>query len=107
MPYLLILIPFLALILINFIPKGKSLVPAFWVCLLLFIAQALAVVALFFNAGPAGIGRLESLLGFRLFIDRTSLALLLSVGLVGATALLSGWSLIKKEDQQFNFINLV
>ncbi|MDD5594038.1 MAG: proton-conducting transporter membrane subunit [Candidatus Margulisbacteria bacterium] len=107
MPYLLILIPFLALILINFIPKGKSLVPAFWVCLLLFSAQALAVVALFFNAGPAGIGRLESLLGFRLFIDRTSLALLLSVGLVGATALLSGWSLIKKEDQQFNFINLV
>lgn len=107
MNYLLILIPFLALILINLMPRGKGSTAAFWIGLVLFLAQAVVALALFYNQSNLGGARLDALLGFKLFLDKTSLALLLSVGLVGAAALSAGWALIKKADQQLNFISLL
>ena len=101
------LVPFIALIVINLIPKGKGAGWAFSLALLVFLAQVAAVFMLFFNVGVPAFGQLASLLAFRLFLTKTSLVLLLSVGLVGLTALSAGRALIKKADQQLNFISLL
>jgi proton-translocating NADH-quinone oxidoreductase chain N len=107
MNYILLLAPFIALILINLIPKGKGSIWAFALALLVFLAQVAVALALFFGAGGPLLVSLASLLGFRLFLDKTSLALLLSAGLVGAAALSVGQSLIKESDQRLNFISLL
>ena len=104
MNYLLILMPFLVLIVVNLLPKGRV---AFWLGLLLFLAQVAAILVLFFNQSHLIGGRLNALLGFNLALDKTSLALLLSAGLVGATALSAGWTLIGKDDQRLNFLSLL
>ena len=101
------LVPFIALILINLIPKGKGAGWAFSLASLVFLAQVVAALALFFIQGDPLPGRLGALLAFRLFLDKTSLVLLLSVGLVGLTALSTGWALIKNSDQRLNFFSLL
>jgi proton-translocating NADH-quinone oxidoreductase chain N len=107
MNYILLLVPFIILIVINLIPKGKGAGWAFALSLLVFLAQAVAAVALFFNQGDPLPGRLAALLDFRLVLDKTSLVLLLSAGLVGATALSTGWALIKNGNQRLNFFSLL
>ena len=97
----------MALILINLIPKGKGAVWAFSLALLVFLAQVIAALAIFFNVGVPAFAQLDQLLGFRLFLDKTSLALLLSVGLVGLAALSVGQAMIKSDDQRLNFISLL
>ncbi len=104
MNYALILIPFLVLIVVNLLPKGRL---TFWTGLLLFLAQTAAVLCLFYNQSHLTGGRLNALLGFNLALDKTSLALLLAAGLVGATALCAGWTLIGRDDQRLNYLSLL
>jgi multicomponent Na+:H+ antiporter subunit D len=101
MNYLLILIPFLALFLLNLFPKSKA---AFWTSLILFAAQALVPFA---ALSHITIAPLESIFGFNLLLDKIGLVLILSTAIVGAAALITSWFTIKEDKEKLNFINLL
>ena len=108
MNYLLIIIPFLALILLNLFPKRGRAGLALWISLMIFAAQIM--VTLLFSLGVwSGVvfPQLESVLGFNLYYDKLSVFLLFTVSLVGLAALAIGQFSIKKENESFNFKNLL
>ncbi|MBN3033170.1 MAG: NADH-quinone oxidoreductase subunit L [Candidatus Saganbacteria bacterium] len=104
MIYLFIFIPFLALIVINLLPQGEGEF-AGWAALAVFSAQLAAAALAACGLIGLGGGWLDQLLHFRLLSDRTGLLLLFLAGLVGGTALLSGWRL--RGASRSNFINLL
>lgn len=108
MSYLLILIPFLALIAANLLPKGNRAGIVFWICLVLLLAQATAAALFPFGAMQfASSQGIESVLGFHLVLDNLAAVLLFTLGLTGLAALLVGRSTIADRDERFNFMNLL
>ncbi len=108
MNYLLIFVPFIALVLVNLLPKKLRPISSFLVLLLILAAQSIfAALAPFGLIRAVGAVRMEHLFGFHLLIDNLSLLLLLSAGIVGFSALMVAWHSIKDEDDRFNFTNLL
>ena len=108
MSYLVILIPFLGLISINLLPKKIRANVAFWTCLLICLLQG--IIALSFPSGvwdKVIFSRLEGLLDFDLFINTAGIIVLLTAALVCASALLTGQSMIKDEEDRYDFVNLL
>lgn len=97
---LLILIPLVSLIILN-LPFGRAMRKlAFWLCLILFLAQmCLALVP--------SIQDISMILRFNLIVDELSRVVLFCIGLVSAVALLAGEYMFKDEVKRFNFTNLL
>ena len=88
MPALFILIPLAAVLLVN-LPLRRLLTPAaFWLGLLLALAQAAAAVLVPDHAWIAPLGVATRLLRFTPTADLLTRVALLTIGLVGATALM-------------------
>lgn len=97
---LLILIPLFSLIILN-LPFGRAMRKlAFWLCLVLFLAQACLVLV-------PSIQDISMILRFSLIVDELSRVVLFCVGLVSAVALLAGEYMFKDEVKRFNFANLL
>ncbi|MFA4905705.1 MAG: proton-conducting transporter membrane subunit [Candidatus Margulisiibacteriota bacterium] len=108
MSYLLILIPFLALVIANLLPKSKRAEIVFWMGLVLFVAQAKISALYLFGLLPStGLQGIESILGFHLVLDNLAAVLLFTLGLTGMAAVLVGRFTIKRGDDRFNFLNLL
>lgn len=104
---LLVFAPLLAVIGLNLPPRSITRGISFWVAFLLFAFQGWIV---FFP--PAGFLEsqaivLGSLFTMNLVVDRLSLILILSIGIVAFSALLVGECTIKDRNLKFNFINLL
>jgi len=108
MSYFLILFPFIALVILNLLPKNRRDTAAFWVCLLILISQSIiALLSPFVPWTRITSAGLESIFGFNLLIDNLSLIMILSIGIVSLTSLLIGWNTMKHGKERFDFINLL
>jgi multicomponent Na+:H+ antiporter subunit D len=103
----LLLVPLLAVIILNLPLKSVMQKLALWVGVLLPAAQ-IAVVLLHVG-GTLSVGPdfISDLFAAKLNFDGLSLVLLSSIGIVVFTAVLVGWQTITDTKQRFNFINLV
>jgi len=102
----LLLIPLIAVMVLNLPFKTMMRRIAFGLGALLALGQVVFVILL---AGgcisePAG---LKGRFALGLQYDNLSLVLLLSIGIVVFTSILVGWQTIKVEKQRFSFLNLV
>jgi proton-translocating NADH-quinone oxidoreductase chain M len=104
---LLVFAPLLVVIGLNLPPRSMTRGISFWLALILFSFQGWVV---FFP--PAGFLEsqaiaLGSLFTMNLVVDKLSLILILSIGIVAFSALLVGECTIKDRNLKFNFINLL
>ncbi|MFA4844191.1 MAG: proton-conducting transporter membrane subunit [Candidatus Margulisiibacteriota bacterium] len=107
MSLLLILVPLACLVVLNLHFKQGFIKGAFWLGLLVILAQ-LAVVALL----PTGLwdmrfNPLECFFHFDASVDAISLVVILAVGLVALATLLCAEHLIKEPKKKFYFVNLL
>jgi proton-translocating NADH-quinone oxidoreductase chain M len=103
----LVFAPLLVVIGLNLPPRSMTRGISFWLALILFAFQGWVV---FFP--PAGFLEsqaiaLGSLFTMNLVVDKLSLILILSIGIVAFSALLVGECTIKDRNLKFNFINLL
>lgn len=106
MPALFILIPLAAVLLVN-LPLRRLLTPAaFWLGLLLALAQAAAAVLVPDHAWIAPLGVATRLLRFTPTADLLTRVALLTIGLVGATALMVARAWMADPERRFRFANL-
>ncbi|HYW84844.1 MAG TPA: hypothetical protein VFB30_16390, partial [Spirochaetia bacterium] len=104
---LLLLVPFLALIVLNLLPKSTRVVP-FVVCFLVFLFQtAAAVLKPFGVIDWSFISPLEKVIGFTLVVDNLSVLLLLTTGIAGLAAILVGSSTLKEPRARTIFVSLL
>jgi multicomponent Na+:H+ antiporter subunit D len=89
------------LLILNLPPKKVMQAVTFWATLLLSLAQ----IGLILFPLPAF--WYNPLFRFNLDVDNLSAVMLLSIGIVVATALLAGKQLLKEENQKYNFYNLL
>ena len=104
MPILLILVPLVTIIILNLPFKDMMKKAAYWIVMLLFIAQIFIVL---FNLQSIDLEKITSFLKFSLTVDSLSRVLLFCIGIVLLTTLFVGKSTLKGEDKVFNFINLL
>ncbi len=103
----LLLLPFLALIVINLLPRSAR-TGAWIVCLVLFALQTVgACVQPFVTVDWFALQPLEKALGFMLVVDPLSIMLFITAGIAGMTALLVGRATHDTERAQFTFANLL
>ncbi|MCX5642731.1 MAG: proton-conducting transporter membrane subunit [Candidatus Omnitrophica bacterium] len=106
MTSLLILIPLFSVMVLNLPSRTMMRRFAFWLSLILAASQV--CLAAFFgtdlwnNANISG-----SFFQFNLAVDNLSRVMLFSIGIVVLAAILAGRELIKDENRQFNFTNLM
>jgi multicomponent Na+:H+ antiporter subunit D len=104
---ILLLLPFLALIVINILPRGAR--PGAWiVCLAMFALQTVgACVQPFVTLDWSALQPLEKALGFTLVVDPLSIMLFITAGIAGMAALLVGRATHDQKRAQFTFANLL
>jgi multicomponent Na+:H+ antiporter subunit D len=100
-----LLIPLLAIIILNLPLKGLMRSIAFGAATLLALAQIGAVISLAQGCSNESVACIR--FNFGLHYDDLTLVMLASIGIVAFTALLVGWQTIKGDRQRFNFVNLV
>jgi len=103
---LFILLPLGILLFLNILPKAVAKRLAYLTALFLALAQ------IYFIFSPClacdtSTGNIASFLNFTLAVDNLSKVLLLCIGIVIATALLTGRYFIKDGDKEFYFTNLI
>ncbi|MFA6431353.1 MAG: hypothetical protein WCV91_03095, partial [Candidatus Margulisiibacteriota bacterium] len=108
MEYILILIPFLALIFFNLFPAKARGAVAFGSSMIVFIIQCIVAVLIPFGfLENIGSHQLEKLLGFNLVFSNLSAVLLLATGIVGLASILVGRNTIKNKNHRFDFYNIL
>jgi proton-translocating NADH-quinone oxidoreductase chain N len=100
-----LLIPLLAIMVLNLPFKGLMRKLAFVVGALLALGQIVMVLLLALGVCESDVWARFFALGLR--CDNLSIVLLLSIGIVVFTTILVGWQTIKGAKQRFNFVNLV
>jgi proton-translocating NADH-quinone oxidoreductase chain N len=101
-----LLIPLLAIMVLNLPFKGLMRKLAFVVGALLAVGQIVLVILLAVGfCGESDVWARFFTLG--LYCDNLTLVLLLSIGIVVFTSFLVGWQTIKGAKQRFSFVNLV
>ena len=103
---LLILVPFIAIIVLNLLPQKFARRLAFWLALAISICQIIAVFFLRSSSVAAYLGPLSLMFKFNLMNDTFSALMLFSIGLVLFSALLVARQVLKDKGALFNFINL-
>jgi multicomponent Na+:H+ antiporter subunit D len=104
---LLLLVPFLALIVLNLLPKSARVTP-FVVCLLIFLLQTVvAALQPFGVIDWSFIAPLERVIGFTLVVDNLSVLLLVSTGIAGLAAILVGRATLKEPRSRAIFLSLL
>jgi len=101
-PSLLILIPAVMVILINLPVKEILKRVAFLLALLYILAQAAAVIF-----APAYLMNTPQLFALNLVIDSFSLLMLLSISIVGLSALCVGWFTLDDSNKKSDFVSLL
>jgi proton-translocating NADH-quinone oxidoreductase chain N len=107
MSHLLLLVPFLAVVFLNLLPKrarGAALWASFGV---LGLETAAAFVEWFSPIDSSAFAWLESVFGFRLAADHLSSLAMLCAGIVGMVAVLVARRTLKDAGEKFYFANLV
>jgi multicomponent Na+:H+ antiporter subunit D len=108
MVYLLLFIPFLALIVFNLFPKRLRGAAAFHVCLIVFLLQMIFSALAPFGSWEKAVSLpLEKLFEFNLYLNNAGCVLLFSAALAAASALILSLSTIEHEDCRFDFANLL
>lgn len=103
---LFLLLPLLAIMILNLPFRNVMQKLALWVGLLLSLWQIVAVILLALGiAGGSNVW--ASFLTLNLHYDNLTLVLLLSVGIVVFATVLVGWQTISNPTQKFGFVNLV
>jgi len=104
---LLLLVPFLALIVLNLLPKSARVTP-FVVCFLIFALQtAAAALQPFGLIDWSFMSPLEKVVGFTLVVDNLSVLLLLTTGIAGLAAILVGRATLKEPRSRAIFLSLL
>ncbi len=107
MSHLLLLVPFLAVVVLNLLPK-RARGAALWVSFgVLGLEAAAAFVERFSSIDSSAFTWLESVFGFRLAADHLSGLAMLCAGIVGMVALLVARRTLKDAGEKFFFANLV
>ena len=107
MSHLLLLVPFLAVVVLNLLPK-RARGAALWVSFgVLGLEAAAAFVERFSSIDSSAFAWLESVFGFRLAADHLSGLAMLCAGIVGMVALLVARRTLKDAGEKFFFANLV
>jgi len=107
MSHLLLLVPFLAVVFLNLLPK-RARGAALWVSFgVLGLEAAAAFVERFSSIDSSAFAWLESVFGFRLAADHLSGLAMLCAGIVGMVALLVARRTLKDAGEKFFFANLV
>ncbi|MCX6099782.1 MAG: proton-conducting transporter membrane subunit, partial [Candidatus Bipolaricaulota bacterium] len=107
MSHLLLLVPFLAVVVLNLLPK-RARGAALWVSFgVLGLEAAAAFVERFSSIDSSAFAWLESVFGFRLAADHLSGLAMLCAGIVGMAALLVARRTLKDAGEKFFFANLV
>lgn len=107
MSHLLLLVPFLAVVVLNLLPK-RARGAALWVSFgVLGLEAAAAFVERFSSIDNSAFAWLESVFGFRLAADHLSGLAMLCAGIVGMVALLVARRTLKDAGEKFFFANLV
>lgn len=104
---LFILVPLIALVLLNLLPRVASEKIIFGVVMVLALLQAALVAfhpAVFWSAP---IDPVSAYLAIKLSVDSLSMILLLSIGIVVCTSLFVAQGMLTDERQRFNFMNLL
>ena len=104
---LFILIPLFSVIILSFPFKNLMRKIGFWFVLGLAIAQIIFVLILYLNPLASTKDALSLFFNFHLSADNLSLVLLLSIGIVLATALCAAKQMIKSENRLFIFSNMM
>ena len=103
----LLLVPFLAVVVLNLLPK-RARVAAFAITfLVLALETAAAFVARFVAVDWSFLAPVERVLGFGLSLDHLGGLLLLCAGIVGMAALLVSRRTLAEASERFMFANLV
>jgi multicomponent Na+:H+ antiporter subunit D len=107
MSHLLLLVPFLAVVVLNLLPK-RARGAALWVSFgVLGLEAAAAFVERFSSIDSSAFAWLESVFAFRLAADHLSGLAMLCAGIVGMVALLVARRTLKDAGEKFFFANLV
>jgi multicomponent Na+:H+ antiporter subunit D len=107
MSHLLLLVPFLAVVFLNLLPR-RARGAALWVSFgVLGLETAAAFVERFSSIDSSAFAWLESVFGFRLATDHLSGLVMLCAGIVGMAALLVARRTLKDGGEKFFFANLV
>ena len=104
---LLLILPLLAIIILNLPFKNIRQRTALWVCVLLPVAQIAAVFLYGYWGLSDSSDFLSRFFAVELKFDNLSFVLLVSIGIVVFTAVLVGWQTISDMRQRFSFVNLV
>jgi proton-translocating NADH-quinone oxidoreductase chain N len=104
---LLLLVPFLALIALNLMPKSARAAP-FVVCLLIFALQTgVAALQPFHVIDWSFLSPLEKAVGFTLVVDNLAVLLLLTTGIAGLAAILVSRATLKEPRSRSVFAGLL
>jgi multicomponent Na+:H+ antiporter subunit D len=104
---LLLLVPFVAVVLLNLLPK-RARASALWVAFgVLALEVAAAFVDRFACVNYSWLASLDRVLGIHLATDGLSELLMLCAGIVGMAALLVARKTLDETNEQFYFANLV
>jgi proton-translocating NADH-quinone oxidoreductase chain N len=107
MSHLLLLVPFLAVVFLNLLPK-RARGAALWVSFGVLGLEAVAAFVEWFSPIDASaFAWLESVFGFRLAVDPLSGLAMLCAGIVGMVAVLVARRTLKDAGERFYFANLV
>jgi multicomponent Na+:H+ antiporter subunit D len=107
MSNLLLLVPFLALIVLNLLPKRTRITP-FVMCIVIFALQTTAAALQPFGVIDwSFMAPVEKVIGFTLVIDNLSVLLLLSTGIAGLAAILVGRATLKEHRSRAIFLSLL
>ncbi|MDD5085547.1 MAG: NADH-quinone oxidoreductase subunit M [Candidatus Omnitrophica bacterium] len=107
MSSLFILIPLFSLMILNLLPKGLARRAAFWVALLLLVAELYLVMSPIVGFRNIKLNRLAYFFNFHLIVDDLSLLMLLSISIVVFVLLFAANHLISDERRRFYFINIL
>ncbi|MDD5439287.1 MAG: proton-conducting transporter membrane subunit [Candidatus Omnitrophica bacterium] len=107
MPSLVILVPLIALLILN-LPLGEVMRKAsFWVALGFFIFQTVLLFCHHFRCICGSERFINSFFGMDVSVDHLSFMVMFLVNIVALTSLLVARHAIKDSDARFNFINLI
>jgi len=101
----LLLLPLLAIVLLNLPMRSITQKLSFLFGVILSLWQILAVTMI--ATGHGGTDTWAKYFSFGLACDNLTLVLLLSIGIVTLTTILVGWQTIGTDKQRFSFVNLV
>ena len=108
MSYLLVVVPFFTIILINLLPKKVREPISFFVLLAIFTIEIVAVFLLPFKFfSSMTLFKFQQIFGFNFYLEKIGIVLLLSAGLVFLSALFVSRFTIKSEEARFNLKNLL